>query len=417
MAYTTLLSLVPSLAAAFTLISLFSPFLGENSALVGKAKDFILQHLASGAGEQVITYLNSFLTNLDLRKIGITSFAGLIVTLVFLLAQIEEALNRIWLVRATRNIFMRFVYFWTFLTLGVFIGAVAIGYYYKLNLDSILQLKAVAGSAQAAGGFISSMIAWLIGCGFFFLLYKIVPNCQVTIREASIGALVAGTLFHQAARFYGYFAGNFTSYASIYGALAAIPVFLFWLYLCWLIILLGALIAWRSQQGFPREEDKEITLDTIASPADWMRNVHLKALLPIFLLILIYRNFAEGGGRGLAAGVLSSRLKLPPMWVSDALDALEKMQLIVGTDSTRERSDALATRANEFFPAFPPDKLRATEVVRLLGDPARAWLSEWQHEFPVDLVTAVRTILTMDSRKREDMTMASILGMVPEARR
>jgi membrane protein len=412
MAYTTLLSLVPSLAAAFTLVNLFSPFLGENSQLVNKGRDFILKNLAAGAGEQVIQHLTTFLSNLDLRSIGITSFAGLVVTLVFLLAQIEEALNRIWLVRTQRNLFMRFVYFWTFLTLGVFIGAVAIGYFYKLNLHSLVQFDAVKGAAKVAGGsFLSSLVAWSIGFGFFFLLYKIVPNCQVTVREAAIGALIAGTLFHQGARFYGYFATNFTSYATIYGALAAIPVFLFWLYLCWLIILSGALFAWRSQQGFPKQDEQEITLDTISTPGDWLRNAHLKSALPIFLLLLIYRNFASGSGRGVGFHDLSHRLKLPPMWISDALDALEKVHLIVGTDSERLESDASKVRGNEFFPVFPAEKIKLSQVVNSMSGPAAEWIKEWHHDYPVDLAGFLSQIMSVDPRRRSEMTMADALAL------
>ena len=118
MAYVTLFSLVPSLAAVFTLLGLFLPILGEHSNLMDMARQFLFKNLATGSGTSVIEYLDRYIAGLNLKRIGMSAFAGLIVTLIILLRQIEEALNRIWMVHKARTMMTRFIYFWLFLVGG-----------------------------------------------------------------------------------------------------------------------------------------------------------------------------------------------------------------------------------------------------------------------------------------------------------
>ena len=99
MAYVSLLSLIPSLSAIFAVLSLFSPLLESDSQFIGDVRRFLLEHLASGSGAQVVSQIEGFLQNLDVRKIGLTGFAGTLVTLILLLKQIEMALNRIFQVK------------------------------------------------------------------------------------------------------------------------------------------------------------------------------------------------------------------------------------------------------------------------------------------------------------------------------
>jgi len=243
MAYATLFSLIPSLAVTFALISVFKPFVGDGSTVFNELKFFILQNLTAGSGQQLIGHIETFMSNLDMKKIGLTGFAGLLVTLVFLLRQIEIALNRIWRVRKPRNMVTRFVYFWTFLTLGSFMTGLVVGIVSGFDLASLNPFE--TNSLKEGKNFLLSLIPFFATWGFFTLLYKIVPNCFVKFYYAATGAFVSSLLLNIGSGLYGWFTVNFTSYQAIYGALAAIPLFLMWLYVLWIITLLGSLISWR----------------------------------------------------------------------------------------------------------------------------------------------------------------------------
>lgn len=391
MAYITLFSLVPSLAAVFTMISLFTPLFGSNSQMMGSMRDFILQNLAAGSGTQVIDYLQQFLGQLDLKKIGMTSFAGIVVTLILLLRQIEQALNRIWLVRQDRNVFTRFVYFWTFLTLGVFAGSIVIGVVSGYRIQEMFDVSSVVGKRSWLALTFSSLITWGVWVSFFFLAYKAIPNCPVGRREAGVGAVVAGTLLHQGSRLYTYYASNFTNYKNIYGALAAVPVFLFWIYICWAIILFGALIAWRLQQGFP-ESEADDTVDKIIHPLDRIRNLRIQEMLPLAVLVIIHRNFASGTGRPVRIDEMVHKAKLPQDWIVDACEALVQLGLIAEAKSPENDGEILGAARSGYLPAKPAELVDLAELNTSLAAPAVEWMKGWHHEFDFDLPATMRTL-------------------------
>lgn len=408
MAYITLFSLVPSLAAVFTLISLFTPLLGSNSHLMTAMRSFILQNLAAGSGSQVVEYLEQFLKQLDFQKIGITSFAGIVVTLILLLRQIEQALNRIWLVRQDRNLVTRFVYFWTFLTLGMFAGSIVIGVMSGYRILELVDVTAVVGKRSFISQTISSTVTWGVWVGFFFLAYKVIPNCPVGRREATIGAMVAGTLLHQGGRLYGYYASNFTNYKNIYGALAAVPVFLFWIYICWAIILFGALISWRVQQGFPATEAEE-TVDKVVTPLDRIRNLRIQEMLPLAVLVVVYRNFASGNGRPVGLDEIVLKSRLPQDWIMDACEALVQLGLIAEARIPDAQGELLRESRAGYLPSKPADLVNLSELNSSLAAPAFEWLDGWQHDFGFDLPAAMKSISGKASGQQVPVTLASCL--------
>ncbi len=409
MAYITLFSLVPSLAAVFTLLSLFTPLLGSNSHLMTSMRGFILQNLAAGSGTQVVDYLEQFLKQLDLQKIGMTSFAGIVVTLILLLRQIEQALNRIWLVRQDRNMVTRFVYFWTFLTLGMFAGSIVIGVVSGYRIQELIDVTAVVGKRSFISQTISSVVTWGVWVGFFFLAYKVIPNCPVGRREAGIGAVVAATLIHQGSRLYGYYASNFTNYKNIYGALAAVPVFLFWIYICWAIILFGALIAWRIQQGFPSSEAEE-TVDKVVTPLDRIRNLRIQEMLPLAVLIVVHRHFASGNGRPVALDEIVVKSKLPQDWILDACEALIQLGLIAEAKVADGPGELLRESRTGYLPSKPSEMVNIADLNSSLAAPAFEWLDGWQHEFGFDLPAAMKSISGKAAGQKSPATLAACLA-------
>lgn len=406
MAYVTLLSLVPSLVAIFCVLSLFSPMLGKGN-MMATIREFVLSNLAANSGQQVVTYLDKMIGGLDLKKIGWQSFASVLVTLILLLRQIEEALNRIWLVRKGRNVFTRFMYFWTFLTLGTLFVAIIIGVSSGFEVKKYLNLGAEV--TRVSGGNFDFMTTWLGSFLFFLMVYKFVPNCFVAARSAAIGALASSTILLVAGYFYGVFVRDSTNYQTLYGAIAQLPIFLLWLYICWTIILLGALIAWRMQEGFPTSEADD-TLDAVETPSDTLRNIQIRSMLPTIVLLAIYRHFSQGTGQGLGAQALAHAIKLPLSWVSEALDILEHYGFVIISKTQANSADGNVLEP--YYPAMPAERLTASRLVADLGHPVTEWMQHWKHDLPMDLPHAL-AILKTPSDPGKDLTVAQVLEQSP----
>jgi membrane protein len=185
------------------------------------------------AGETIRVYLETFL-----NSIGGLTLAGtivLIVTALLLMFRIEVAFNKIWRVTEQRSITNRIVMYWAVLTLcPILIGAAAaLG---AQNLLAAFHLQeGVAPGIQRFGIF---LLMWLT----FSLIFVLVPNRKVKVRDAIAGAFLTAILFEIAKAGFVAYVKN-ANYTVIYGALATVPIFLFWLYLVWSVVLFGASLA------------------------------------------------------------------------------------------------------------------------------------------------------------------------------
>lgn len=370
MAYVTLLSIVPSLAAVFSLMSVFSPLVGENSQILIKLKELILTNLAAGTGEQAIGHIESFLQNLNITQIGLSGLTGILISLVLLARQIELALNRVWLVKKERNIFRRSAYIWNIITLGTLIAAIVIATLTGFNLEQWLPFGGEAPKIDKT--LTQQILPKLATLAFFTMLYKIVPNTFVALKHAVIGAVPAAILFFIASSSYGNFTTKFTNYEAIYGALAAIPLFLMWLYILWLITLLGAVLAWRAQQGF--NFTKEVNAEKKMTPVERYRNHQMQNISPLVSLTMIYRKFSEGRGQGCSASEIAHEVGLPKAWILESLELLEERKYVVRAQNQGEKDDSLLAT---YFPTIPPAKLNLQTFANGLTLASSDWLEEW----------------------------------------
>jgi membrane protein len=227
--FTSLLAMVPLLAVVFGIVSVFPVFDEWSHSL----RVFIFRNFLPQSGEQIVPYINTFLDSVSGLTLPGTIF--LILTALLLMVRIESAFNRIWRVDRNRTVTSRVVMYWAILTLG-----------------PLLIAATVALSAQklfGASGFLGELPSWMNSTGIFLLtwllfalFFLVVPNRRVGIRNALAGAFLTSVLFSLARAGFVAYISN-ASYDVIYGALATVPLFLFWLYLVWIVILLGASLA------------------------------------------------------------------------------------------------------------------------------------------------------------------------------
>ena len=232
--FTTLLSLVPMITIALTVFSAF-PVFEDFSAQI---KIYLLNNLMpENAGIIITKYMQQFADSAArLTAVGI---AILTVTAMMMLMTIDKAFNVIWQVTRPRPLVKRLVAYWAVLTLApLLIGA-------SLSLTSWLVGLSMGHAKYVSplGVVILKILPVLFATMAFALLFRVVPNRHVPKSHALIGALIASVVFEAMSQVFGYYISHFPTYTLVYGAFASVPIFLMWIYLSWLTILYGAVIA------------------------------------------------------------------------------------------------------------------------------------------------------------------------------
>jgi membrane protein len=232
--FTTLLSLVPLITIALTLFSAF-PVFTDFSAQINK---FIVENFLPDTGGKLIAhYVEQFAESAArLTAVGVI-FLGLAAMLMML--TIDHALNTIWHVSRPRPLMQRVLIYWLVLTLGpLLIGS-------SLSLTSWLVGISVGYAKQLSGFgvFVLKVMPILLTAPAFTFLFRVVPNRYVPMRHAFIGGLVSAVAFESMNGFFALYVAHFPTYKLVYGAFSSVPIFLLWIYLSWLTVLLGALIA------------------------------------------------------------------------------------------------------------------------------------------------------------------------------
>ncbi len=231
--YTTLLALVPLLTVAFTLVTAFPAF---DEVIDGVDVFLARQMLPPAVAKTVTGAIEQFTQNAaGLTAVGL---AMLGVTAALLMLSIERAFDRIWRVRRRRPLGLRLATYGAVITLGPLLIGVSLTITSYLVTASLGMARHVPG----AGAALLATIPLLLSTVAFTLLYLIVPNWRVRVRHAVAGGLVAAVLFEATKRGFAVYVANFPNYRLIYGAFAAVPIFLVWIYLSWVVTLLGAVV-------------------------------------------------------------------------------------------------------------------------------------------------------------------------------
>ncbi len=232
--FTTLLALVPLITIALTLVSAFPVF----SGLGEQIRAFLLANmLPETAGKVVAGYIEQFAGRAG--KLTALGTAALAVTAFMMMFTIERAFNSIWRVSQARPVAQRILVYWAALTLGpVMMGA-------SLSITSYIVGASLGFARQfpAAVATLFWLVPFALTCAALTLLYYVVPNRAMRIGHALAGGVVAGLAFEIMKRGFAVYVAKFPTYTLVYGAFAAIPVFLLWIYFSWVVIVVGALIA------------------------------------------------------------------------------------------------------------------------------------------------------------------------------
>ena len=231
--FTTTLALVPLLTIILAIFTTFPIFHNFRTALEAY---FVQTMMPRGISETVIGSLTTFASKA--KGLSAVGAVMLFFTSASMMGMIERAFNQIWKVRRVRPIGQRVVIYWALVTLGPLL--------FGLSITATSQLFLATTGLTQVSPFVTSLFYTIVSVGLtggaYTLLYMLVPNKFVDWRDAMWGGLVAAVAFEVAKRLFAMFIRQFPSYAVIYGALAALPLFLTWIYLSWMITLVGALL-------------------------------------------------------------------------------------------------------------------------------------------------------------------------------
>jgi membrane protein len=243
LSYTSVVSLVPAAAVSLAFLSA----LPQSDALRADVEGLFMQYLLPTEGETAVVAFRTFIAKAaGLSALG---FVGLAFTAMMLLVTVNAAFDTIWRVHRPRPLVVRLLAYWAILTVGPLLMGVA------LSISGLLLTTGERYAGEAftwSIGWVTPLVPLLLEAAAFTLLYYVVPNCPVRLRDSLVGGAAAALIFEGAKHGFALYIVWFPTYNAIYGAIAAIPVLLAWIYLCWIATLVGAELAaalpeWRRQ--------------------------------------------------------------------------------------------------------------------------------------------------------------------------
>jgi membrane protein len=264
--YTTLLSLVPMLAISFSVLK----GLGVHNQLEPLLRR-ALAPLGSSANE-VTENIIGFVDKMQVGVLGTLGIGLLVYTAISMIQKVEQAFNETWRISSSRPLARKFADYLSVLLIGPVLMFSALGITASVQSNAIVQrlseIEPLGLLLQGAG----SLTPHLLMLGAITFAYSFIPNTRVRLWSAFAGAVIAVVLWTAAGRLFAIFVSGSASYTAIYSAFAAIVIFIIWLYVDWLILLIGATIAFYLQHP-------EYLTSSLANPEICIRTRERCALL------------------------------------------------------------------------------------------------------------------------------------------
>ncbi|MCL2327719.1 MAG: YihY/virulence factor BrkB family protein [Bacteroidetes bacterium] len=366
--YYSLLALVPFIAMAFAIAKGFN--------IEATIEDFLNKTFADNP--ELAVQLQKFATSLlSTTNSGVIAGVGLVLlfwSVIKLMGNIESAFNHIWAVQKQRSFTRKISDYITIILLTpllLYLSNSATDFI-SSSVQSIAECTAWVRSISGLIVFIINLLPYSLIWLAFTLLYMVMPNTRVSFRAAFLGGFIAGVAFQIVQFGYIYFQIGVSKYNAIYGSFAALPLFLIWLQTSWVVVLLGAEIAYASQNITNFES--EIASNNMSHS--------LKTTLSLWLLHTIIVHFEEGKP-ALRLSELSEKLSIPPKLLNTLLVRLVDANLLCENKTNDEKTST-------FSPAVSPDLMTVGYCVTQLETMGVNEIAIPNNEQFVEFVKSVR---------------------------
>jgi len=312
LAFETLLSLAPLLAVVFSLLKAFGvhnrmePALAEALAPLGEK------------GQEITDHLIGFVDKMSASALGSVGLVTLFITVLSLMSTIEDSFNHVWRVKSPRRLARRFSDYLSAIVIGPVLVFAAVTITATLQNNAIVHALA---SLQAFGAvilFLLRLIPYITLWGAFTFVYIFIPNTRVRLSSALVGGLVAALLWQTVGWGFAVFVTSSTRYYVIYSSFAILLLFLLWLHVGWMIVLLGAQVAYAHQYIHFYQREHDLLAQSTSG----------REKLALQLLVLIGRNFYQGLDP-INVLELSNRMRLPAGVIKELLQMLTQTRVLI----------------------------------------------------------------------------------------
>ncbi|MGE4544945.1 MAG: YihY/virulence factor BrkB family protein [Pedobacter sp.] len=380
--YATLLSIVPLLALMFSLIKGFG---GQN------VLEPLLFKVFTHGSEEVIGAILSYIENTNFRRLGTVGLAILVITVLTLLSNIEKSFNHIWGVKETRTMIRRFSDYFSVVLLSPLLMVAALSLTTSLRSQLLVQKLLETAFVGEALLLLFNILPYLAVWAAFTFMYLFMPNTRVQFAPALVGGIFGGTLWQLAQWTYVNFQVGVSRYNAIYGTMAALPILIVWLYVSWMIVLLGLELTYAMQNAtIIREEYGEEPV-----------NFASRERVAMTVLLLCAESFYSNVGSWNHAR-LCSELRLPPRLVRSVLNDLVRLGLLAKVQEPDQEG-------NVYHPGSAPEGIEVHAVLQALREDG----STQPRNFRMpgrDIVAEVEA--TLDHAEREALGGLTLRDMV-----
>ncbi len=310
--YTTLLSMVPLLAVSFSVLKAFGVHNQIEPLLLN-----LVQPLGEKGNEVVVNILG-FVENMKVGVLGSLGLALLLYTVVSLLQKVENSFNYVWHAKSTRSLSRRFSDYLSVILVGPVLVFSAIGMTASMMSSAMVQRILSIEPFGSLVVLLTNLMPFILVTLAFTFVYMFVPNTKVKFRSALVGAAVGGILWQTTGLIFAEFAASSTKYAAIYSGFAILILFMIWLYLSWLILLLG------SQVAYYRQYPEQIRLSNQRLPLSG----RFREQMGLLVMYWIAHRFVHNG-KPLSIEKLSQLLQMPGDRIGEVLQLLQDRELLL----------------------------------------------------------------------------------------
>ncbi|QJB57592.1 YhjD/YihY/BrkB family envelope integrity protein [Pseudodesulfovibrio sp. zrk46] len=337
--FTTILSIVPFLAVAFSISKGFGL---QNSEMM---REWVLR-LTTGRPE-VADKIIEYIDRTNVQALGWVGVATLLFTVLSLIGTIEKAFNTIWHVQKGRSTWRKVTDFFPVIVFGPIILFVASSFNVSLQQQEIVaQVLSVEAIGYLEAMFLK-MTPYMLIIFAFSMMYAFIPYVRVKFSSALIGGMVGGILWQLAQWGYIHWQIGAAKYNAIYGSFAQFPVLLMWIYISWVIVLLGAEVSysWQNINSFVKQR-----YFGEATPFERQK-------IAVLMMIVLTKRFHRGQQLP-SVEEISDGLMAPTSLVSDLFILLQKAGYTVLTENQEQEV---------YAPARALDKVRILEIIRVVN--------------------------------------------------
>ena len=335
--YTTLLSVVPLLAFSFAILKGFGvfkqlePFLADLLAPLGEQ------------GTQITAQILALVENVQGSVLGGIGLVFFVYTAISAVQKIEESFNYVWYVSKPRSFARRFSEYLIVLLVGPMVMVTAIGMITSIQSITVVQFLINNDRLGPAFVLIGKSVPYLLISGVFTFLYMFMPNTKVNLKSALVGGIAGGFMWATMGALFATFILYSTRTLQIYAGFAVAITTLIWLYLNWLILLIGAQIAFYHQRpAFLRIGRRE----------PWLSN-STRERLTLNIMYLVGNSFRDPH-KTITIGQISEQLRIPSIALNPIMLSLEAEGLLILTEK------------EELLPGRDMSRMRLQEILNIV---------------------------------------------------